>query len=73
MAVVQTAGTDHWTLFGEQVASWLAQGGQAERGCLARLAETEAALRAAIDASSRTIAARMRWPGKAASPPCWNS
>ncbi|MFD4014750.1 MULTISPECIES: hypothetical protein [unclassified Streptomyces] len=58
MAVVKTAGTDHWPLFGEEVASWLARGGPAERGCLARLAETEAALRAAVDASSRTIAAR---------------
>ncbi|MFF2716561.1 hypothetical protein [Streptomyces sp. NPDC058011] len=66
VAVVETAGTDHWTLFGEQVASWLAQGGQAERGYLARLAETEAALRAAVDASSRTIAARhaMAWQGR---------
>ncbi|MET7499542.1 hypothetical protein [Streptomyces microflavus] len=63
VAVVATAGTDHWTLFGEQVASWLARGGQAERADLARLAETAAALRAAVDASSRTVAARqaMAW------------
>ncbi|MFE8973293.1 hypothetical protein ACFYM7_07565 [Streptomyces cyaneofuscatus] len=66
VAVVETAGTDHWALFGEQVASWLAQDGQAAQADLARLAETEAALRAAVDASSRTIAARhaMAWQGR---------
>ncbi|MFI7239560.1 hypothetical protein [Streptomyces cyaneofuscatus] len=66
VAVVETAGTEHWTLFGEQVASWLARGGQAERADLARLAQTEAALRAAVEASSRTVAARhaMAWQGR---------
>ncbi|GAA0486115.1 hypothetical protein ACFQ2B_16780 [Streptomyces stramineus] len=58
VAVVETAGTDHWQLFGEQVACWLARGKQAERADLARLAKTEAALRTAIDSSSRAVAAR---------------
>ncbi|MFE4451889.1 hypothetical protein [Streptomyces sp. NPDC056796] len=66
VAVVETAGTDHWGLFGEQVACWLAQGEQAERADLARLAETEAALQAALDSSSRAVAARhaMVWQGR---------
>lgn len=66
VAVVETAGTGHWTLFGEQLACWLARGGQAERADLARLAETEAALRLAVDSSSRVIAARhaMVWQGR---------
>ncbi|MFD4241251.1 hypothetical protein ACFWP3_06610 [Streptomyces sp. NPDC058525] len=66
VAVVETAGTGHWTLFGEQVACWLARGGQAERADLARLAETEEALRSAVDSSSRAVAARhaMVWQGR---------
>ncbi|MFJ2023764.1 hypothetical protein ACIODW_08120 [Streptomyces sp. NPDC087897] len=66
VAVVETAGTDHWALFGEQVARWLARGGEAERADLARLAETEAALQTAADASSRAVAARhaMVWQGR---------
>jgi len=66
VAVVETAGTDHWTLFGEQVACWLARGGQAERADLACLAETEAALCSAVDSSSRAVAARhaMVWQGR---------
>lgn len=66
VAVVETAGTGHWTLFGEQVACWLARGGQAERADLARLAETEAALRLATDSSSRAVAVRhaMVWQGR---------
>ncbi|CAL9513192.1 hypothetical protein SUDANB19_03693 [Streptomyces sp. enrichment culture] len=57
VAVVETAGTEYWTLFEEQVACWLARGGQAERADLARLAETEAALRAALDSPSRAVTA----------------
>ncbi|MET9493854.1 hypothetical protein [Streptomyces sp. NPDC006552] len=66
VAVVEAAGTDHWTPFGEQVACWLARGGQTERADLARLAETEAALRAAVDGSSRAVAARHAtvWQGR---------
>lgn len=64
VAVVETAGTELWPLFGEQVTSWFAHCGHAELA--ARLAETEAALRAAGEASSRAAAARhaMVWQGR---------
>ncbi|MEV0036406.1 hypothetical protein [Streptomyces sp. NPDC050804] len=59
IAVVETAGTEHWISFGRQVASWLAQGGgQVERTQLARLTKTATALRTATDAYSPSIAAR---------------
>ncbi|MFJ2674058.1 hypothetical protein [Streptomyces sp. NPDC087525] len=59
IAVVETAGTELWTSFGQQVASWLAQsGGQVEQTELARLRETAAALRAATGACSPSVAAR---------------
>ncbi|MFE7661304.1 hypothetical protein [Streptomyces celluloflavus] len=59
VAVVDTARSDLWAPFQQQVASWLArEGGQAERSALARLAETAAALRTTGDAEARAIAAR---------------
>ncbi|MFF2921874.1 hypothetical protein ACFVTP_05575 [Streptomyces celluloflavus] len=58
VAVVDTARSDLWAPFQQQVASWLArEGGQAERSELARLAETAAALRTTGDAEARTVAA----------------